>query len=270
MTATITQDNAPATPAEFTARALEHDQNRAQWLAELQVLEGQAGAVMLDEPDAAQALTERVATLRARADLEARAAAEARRRARATRVGELRAEVEALEPEVAKAQKALNEHDAKRDSLRKALEDFTGLPWFFEIPEPTGWRALRPREVLESAYNEAVTLRTRAQEQVDMVEADLDWMPPEARHQLDLRVEWKEAIERLRKTALELSSLREGYDPDDPEHTLTGEFIRDTERELRRFYTLTKNFRDQGLDLTAGEVSALRTEFGLTDGSKSS
>lgn len=279
MSADTVERKAPTKVEEYTAKALEWDRERAEALADLEAVESGAGADLLDDPGAAESLAGRVGALRARADLAGRAAAEARARAHSARVDVKRGEVAALEPAVAKARKALDEHDAKRDQLRKALEDFTGLTWAADPPsfDASGRRTLVPREKLTSALERVVTEQRRLQDQAEAIAADPDWKSPEERHQEHVREWWDKAVAGHRQAAHDLECIRKEipetaaavqYDLEAATHVpqWLANFRADAARlveELRGFDSDVEHFRKQGLDLSDDEVSALKVELGL-------
>lgn len=273
------------TPEELDTKAAEWDAKQAAALSELEELEAGAGADLLDDPSVAESLAGRLGALRARMDMAGRAAVEARSRAHSERVAAVRAEADALTPAVERARKALNEHDAKRDKLRKALEDFTGLPYFFEVPEPTGPRALRPREVLESALTEVLTLQARAREHADSVAADPDWVPPEVAEGRRLRRDWEAAIVGVRQIWADLEAKRAELEAEcaarfDP-RVDTSRTMQNGKPWIPQWFTFLKAditkledgvagferdvefFRGQGVDIDQDDVDALMVEFGL-------
>ena len=283
MTATTQEKVKPATPEEFTARAVEHDRNRESLLADLSVLEDQAGAVMLDDPDAVEALTGRVASLRARADLEGRAAAEARRRAQAARVAGLRGEADALEPEVARIRKDLAAYQSKRDKLLKELETFTRAEWVLK-PDPELWqvggsysRPARPDEMLLKELREVEEQQTSLRSQAEAVEADPDWVSASERWLVHVTECWDEALTGHRKAAQDLAAARVEivetaaivkHDLDSA--TYVPEWLSklqarvvELEQHLQGFHEDVTHFRGQGLALADGEVADLMAELGL-------
>ncbi|WP_346007158.1 hypothetical protein [Janibacter terrae] len=261
----------PVTPEEFTARAVEHDQKRATLLQDLSVLEEQAGAMMLDDPDAAETLTERVASLRARADLEGRAAVEARSRAREARVAGLREEADAFEPKVARIRKELAEYQDKRDKLLKELEEFTRAEWIVK-PDPDALlvgpytRPARPDEMLLRELQQIEEQQTALRSQADAVAADPNWEPAEIRRMRQLRADWERKLAGYREELSQLKEWRKDLELRQAQGLPTeevAEFVRDTETEIWRLYGDVKSFRDGGLEFSAEELQALRVEFGL-------
>lgn len=270
-----------ATPAEFTARAVEHDRNRVSLLADLSTLEEQAGAVMLDDPNAVEALTERVASLRARADLEGRAATEARRRAQAARVAGLRAEADAFEPEVARIRKDLAAYRGKRDRLLKELETFTRAEWVLK-PEPdlmmVGMysRPIRPDESLLEELRVVEEQQAKLRSQADEIEADPDWVSASDLWIEGVREYWDKAVAGHRQAARDLAAARAEIVETATivKHDLDSDFtppwletlratVAELEERLQGFPQDVEHFRGQGLELSGAEVSALRAELGL-------
>lgn len=278
------------TPAEqtveaLTAKAGEWARERAAALAELERLEAGAGGDLLDDPAAAESLAARVAALRARADLAGRAVTEARARAHAARVEIKRAEAAALDPEIDKARRALDVHQAKRERLQKALEDFTGHGWR-PIPDSEVYgvgvsytRDTRPDELLRYELEQLQNEQQALQADADALADDPDWQPPSERWQAHVREEWDKAVAGHRQAAHDLAQTRREitdtaaavkHDLDDlsyapPWLEKLRERVAELEEQLQGFHEDVKHFRGQDLDLSDDEVSALKVELGLED-----
>lgn len=272
------------TAEQLTLKAQSWDREREQALGELEQVEARAGADMIDDPSAGETLAGRVASLRARADLAGRAAAEARRRAQDARVASILAEAEALMPEVAKARKALEQHQKQRDELTRALENFTGQEWQTK-PDPdialvgSYTRATRPEEMLSHELETIVAEQDRLRAEADAAAADPDWTPPREREQARLRAEWDALVAGYREWVHGLADAREeitttargaGVDLDDLTHvppwlTRLRERVDELEGRLQGFPRDVELYRGQCLDLGDDEVSALMAELGLSD-----
>lgn len=273
------------TPEELWARAQGHEQTESDLRADLVALESQAGGVMLDDPESAEALVGRVVSLRARVALEGRAAAEARKRAQAAHVAGLRAEADALEPETARIRGDLAVYQKQRDKLLKALEDFTRAEWVLK-PDPDlrtvgrYERRLRPDEVLLSEVRAVEERQTALRSQADAAEADQEWMPPALAEATRLRDAWDRTVERYREWAVQLRDAWKVIDEvaevqkRTREEVLFGDGgfgqLNDAraaaprlEQALRGFWDDVAHFRREGMDLSDDEVSALKVELGL-------
>lgn len=274
---------AVAAGAPFETKAAEFDRDREQVMADLEQLEASAGAALLDDPDTARALPGRVAELRARADMAGRGAVEARRRAQDARVASLLADADALTPEVAKARKALAAHDEKREKLRAALVDFTGLSWVEQRPDIAVTGPYVSRDVRGGLVRTVQSVQARQdalRADADAAAADPSWMPAQEREQLRLRESWDEALTGYRECVARLAGVREEVtvsaratstdleDVPDPTPRWLSD-LREQEADLSARIEALPNdvdfFRRQGLDLSDEEVSAVRAEFGLTD-----
>ncbi|HMM96704.1 hypothetical protein [Phycicoccus sp.] len=108
-------------------RAVRAEATRDAHRLEAGQLEATAGADLLDtdDPDAGERLAARLSQLRASVELQDRAATEARSRARRVEVAALRAEADLVGPQIAEAEKALADFDAKTDRFVKQLQQHT-------------------------------------------------------------------------------------------------------------------------------------------------
>lgn len=97
--------------------------------AELESLQTRVGEEVLADESAAGRLTRSMQELRDRIDIASRAVAAAAPKLQAASSSALLAEADEWDAEQARRQLLVDEHDAREQELRGALEAFTGLEW---------------------------------------------------------------------------------------------------------------------------------------------
>lgn len=102
---------------------------RARAVAELGRLQGSAGAMVLDDEDAAVRLPREMQEARDRAEIAERAIAAVGPKLQAAREVAVMAEADQLDGPIAEARRAVEEFDAKTAQLLAPLMKHTGLPW---------------------------------------------------------------------------------------------------------------------------------------------
>ncbi|EWT04829.1 hypothetical protein N864_05830 [Intrasporangium chromatireducens Q5-1] len=280
-------------PDRYEAQAAEWAAEAASASVELQAAESSSGADVLDEPEAAAGVVERIAKLRARVEVAQKAQGEAKRRAHAARVRGAEAEAAALDPAIAKARKALEQHLTKRGELLKALEEFSNAEWRMRtfddgdiqdrvargervtLPTAVEWRLQRELGHLQER-------QTQLRDVAAQIAADPEWVPPQEAHRDRMRAEWARVVEQYRgwlverveaEAEVEHTAQTLGFDLEDA-------FIHEPQwlRDLRaRIEELTakvalfpqdvefygRQMRDAGGSL--GDVDELLVEFGLKE-----
>ncbi|MGC3953421.1 MAG: hypothetical protein QM804_04065 [Propionicimonas sp.] len=144
-----------------TDRLTKATDKRDKWrdsLADLETRLGDAQAQQPDDPSEVEAIATTLATLQHQVRITAASLASAEAAVEAAAKAVAAAEADALEAQVRKAEAELARHDAKRDELRTALEEYTGRRWqVVELPGNVGWIGGAPETHIKSA-----TARKRA------------------------------------------------------------------------------------------------------------
>lgn len=190
-------------------KAAEWDATRAEAEAELAALEARAGRDVLDNPDAIGELSSRIAALRARVTLAGSAAHEARQRAQDARAAELLGEAEALLPPLAKARKALQAYESRRDELLTALREHTGEQWWV-APDHSAIGATRPTPPgvkLAEAVGLLERQRAALLADAERVATDPEYVTSAEQERRRHRADWERVVSEYRGWASALEQL---------------------------------------------------------------
>jgi hypothetical protein len=260
--------------------------------AELAAAESSSGADVLDDPAAAAKVVEGIAKLRARVEVAQKAQAESKRRAQAARVRGAEAEAAALDPAIAKARKALEQHLTKRSQLLKALEEFSNAEWRMRTFEDAdlrqriemGERVSLPTAVEWRLQRELGDLRERQAQLRDVaaqIAADPEWVPPQEAHRSRIRVEWARLVGQYRGWLIERAEAEAEIERTaevlefDLEHSIhEPQWLQDLRAKIEaltaqvarfpeEFDFCEKQMREAGGSL--GDIDGLLVEFGLKE-----
>lgn len=190
----------------YAEQAVEWDGKRAEAEQELAALQERSGRAALDDPKALDALARDIAEARERVGIAARAADEARRRAQDARSAEFSKAADDLLPALAKAQKAIEAHDARTTELLKTIQEHTGetyAPFRDDLRLPAQSR----RSVLQGALADLKRQREALLNDAERTAADPSYVPPQEVTRRRYRADWDESIKDFRDAATEYGTL---------------------------------------------------------------